>query len=122
MAYQELPALFDRRAWCVWASQDGGRIVFSDRDRTAHVHDVVAESVIFSYPGWVVEVDGRPTPTTPAPVSGMMRFPVPAGDHDVVLRLETTPWRRAAGSLSLGALALLGLATAFARWRRRAGI
>ncbi len=42
----ELPALFDRRAWCVWASQDGGRIVFSDRDRTAHVHDVVAESVL----------------------------------------------------------------------------
>ncbi|GAB3829948.1 hypothetical protein GCM10027610_017470 [Dactylosporangium cerinum] len=42
----ELPALFDRPAWCVWASQDGGRIVCSDRDGIAHVHDVVSESVL----------------------------------------------------------------------------
>ncbi|WP_327003375.1 hypothetical protein OHA72_51285 [Dactylosporangium sp. NBC_01737] len=42
----DLPALLGRPAWCVWASQDGGRIVFSDRDRTAHVHDVVSESVL----------------------------------------------------------------------------
>ncbi|GAA3213822.1 hypothetical protein GCM10010532_039910 [Dactylosporangium siamense] len=42
----ELPDLFDRPSRCVWASPDGGRIVFSDRDGIAHVHDVVSESVL----------------------------------------------------------------------------
>ncbi|MEV4513239.1 hypothetical protein AB0K00_30220 [Dactylosporangium sp. NPDC049525] len=42
----ELPALFDQPAWCVWVSQDGGRIVFANRDRTTHVHDIVSASVL----------------------------------------------------------------------------
>jgi hypothetical protein len=42
----ELPGLLDRPASCVWAAQDGGRIVFCDRDGSAHVHDLISESVL----------------------------------------------------------------------------
>lgn len=38
----------------------------------------------FYYPSWIVRVDGEPADAHPAPETGLLRAPVPAGQHEVV--------------------------------------
>ena len=57
------------------------------------------------FPGWQVRVDGRPVDAGPGPLTGLITFQVPAGDHTVeVYYGRTTPEKLAAG-VSIAALA-----------------
>ncbi len=72
----------------------------------------------FYYPGWSVAIDGVPATVSPAPVSGTMRFELPAGEHHVVIELAPTRVRRA-GQLLTGLTALLLVAAAAAGRRKK---
>jgi len=74
---------------------------------------------IFYFPGWQVRVDGEPVKTTPSTELGLVTATVPAGEHRVTLRFESTPPRRVGSWISLGSLLLLlGLVV----WRRLWGL
>ena len=70
----------------------------------------------FYFPGWTAYVDGVKTAITLSEPEGWITFNVPAGTHDVALRLENTPVRWVGWGLS--ALAALGLAGLLI-WRLR---
>jgi hypothetical protein len=62
----------------------------------------------FYFPGWTAYVDGVKTNIMPSEPEGWITFWVPAGAHDLTVRLENTPVRWIAWIIS--ALAALGLA------------
>ncbi|HEV3113828.1 MAG TPA: hypothetical protein VGY99_25350 [Candidatus Binataceae bacterium] len=64
---------------------------------------------LFYYPGWTAEVDGREVAVSPAPLTGLITFDVPAGTHNVALRLRPTPLRALARDISLGAIVFWAL-------------
>ena len=59
------------------------------------------------WPGWEATIDGLSSAIEPAPGSGLITLEVPAGNHEILLRLTRTPIRLAAELISL--LAVLGL-------------
>jgi hypothetical protein len=59
---------------------------------------------IYRYPGWTASIDGTDVPIQVAPVTGYMRADVPAGEHEIMLRLDRTPAQRAALAMALAAL------------------
>ncbi len=59
----------------------------------------------FAFPGWTVEVDGRSIPITPSSPDGLITFPVPAGEHSIVVRWRSTPLRTALLGFSIMAMA-----------------
>jgi len=67
------------------------------------------EAATFFYPGWRVTVDGAQVELAAVPGRGTMTFPIPAGEHCVVLALGPTPVRRVAWAMSVVTLALLAL-------------
>lgn len=74
------------------------------------VETAVASTLIFPtlyWPGWTAEVDGATVAAQSAPGSGLLMVEVPAGTHQVRLRLARTPVRLAAEAISLAAV--LGL-------------
>ncbi len=73
----------------------------------------------FYWPGWTAYVDGAPVDITLSEPEGWITLWVPAGEHEVLVRLEDTAPRWVAGGLSL--LAALALA-ALAVWRLRLSI
>jgi hypothetical protein len=90
-----------RQVWRV--SGQGGRIAFP----------------LFYWPGWRGEINGTPVDVGPVEGSGFLALTVPAGEHEVVLRLARTPVRLAAEIVSL--VAWIGLLTALVArgWRPR---
>lgn len=65
-----------------------------------------------AYPGWRAYVDGRPVEIEPAGKLGLISIKAPAGEHNVLLRFETTTPRLLGGiisGLSLALIAALGL-------------
>ncbi len=72
----------------------------------------------FDFPGWTAWVDDRPTPSADSQPEGWITFQVPAGQHQVMVRLEDTPVRRWAwivtglAGLALAALVAWNLAPA----------
>ncbi len=50
---------------------------------------------LFDFPGWTAYVDGKKTPIELAKPEGFITVDVPAGQHEVVVRFESTPARRA---------------------------
>ena len=65
-----------------------------------------ARFLSFAFPGWVATIDGQPVPITPSAPEGLITFPVPAGEHELVVRWGSTPVRSALVALSLLALAI----------------
>ena len=59
----------------------------------------------FDFPGWVATVDGNVVPIIPEDPSGLITFPVMAGNHTLTVQWQTTPARSALLGLSLMALA-----------------
>jgi hypothetical protein len=82
------------------------------------VRTTTVQAAMFDFPNWRVRVDGTVVPHWPGPVSGQIRFDVPAGVHRVELRLEDTDVRRLGNRLSLVSWALLALVGAgvLAEW------
>ena len=65
----------------------------------------------FYFPGWTAYVGDVPTPISVLAPEGFIAFRVPAGNHEVLLRLENTPPRWLGWGLSaLAGIALLGFA------------
>ncbi len=72
----------------------------------------------FYFPGWTAYVDGAKTPTTATDPEGFISLHIPAGAHDVRVRLEDTRPRRLGWIITGGALAaLVGLAVWHMRTR-----
>jgi hypothetical protein len=68
---------------------------------------------LFDYPGWTVLVDDREVATSPALESGQITFDVPAGTHNVLVELRSTPIRRWSSYISLATAVLLSLIVMF---------
>ncbi len=69
----------------------------------------------YDFPGWRVTIDGRPTPHRSEPPYGLITVDVPSGEHNVTLRMGSTPPRVVGGLISLAA-ALVVVVGLF--WRR----
>ena len=70
------------------------------------------EALVYAFPGWTAEVDGQPVPVRASDPHGLVVFDVPAGEHDVLLYLGTTPARTAGVVISLlaaGVVVALGV-------------
>jgi hypothetical protein len=64
------------------------------------------------WPGWQVEIDGQPAPFEITPATGLIQTTIPAGPHNLTVRLGSTPLRTAGlwlSGLSLLVLAIIGL-------------
>ncbi len=66
-----------------------------------------ARYLTFAFPGWAATVDGEAVPITAQEPSGLITFPVPAGQHTIVIKWVLTPLRAAMGGAS--ALAVIGV-------------
>ncbi|NKQ37690.1 MAG: hypothetical protein HF973_19025 [Chloroflexi bacterium] len=78
--------------------------------QTWQVETAVPSTLTFPtlyWPGWVGQVDGQTVEIRPSDGSGLITLDVPAGQHDVSLRLTRTPVRLAAELVSLTAVFLL---------------
>ena len=73
---------------------------------------------VFHYPGWRAQLDGRDVAITPAPITGLITVPIPAGDHTVTIRFGSTPLRTGASALSWISLVLL----AYVAFRHRSSV
>ncbi len=71
----------------------------------------------FAFPGWRVEIDGRPAAYEIGSPEGFIVVPVPAGTHQVRVFFSSTPTRIFANSISV--LALVGLGGVYALALRR---
>jgi hypothetical protein len=76
-------------------------IVASERARV--------QASLFDYPDWRVRIDGEPVRHSASRPEGLITFSVPAGTHEVEVRLENTATRRTGNLLSLVSWAALGL-------------
>jgi hypothetical protein len=83
-----------------WRLIGGDVTVNSPRDWTATL-------LLFHFPGWRVWIDGNEVAVTPSFPHGLIRFPVPAGEVRIKVRLGPTPWRLV--GMALSAVGLIGL-------------
>ncbi len=67
------------------------------------------------FPGWRVRLNGMAVPVAPQPETGLLTFPVPAGQHTIDIVFGETPLRRAANLISLASLVGL-LALTIPQW------
>jgi hypothetical protein len=74
---------------------------------------------LFDYPGWTVLVDGQEVATSHALDSGEITFNIPAGTHNVLVELRTTPIRRWSSYVSLATAVLMTLIMMFALFTPR---
>jgi len=95
------------------------RVVNRGATRQEWTVTAVSNSIIqfptLNWLGWKATIDGEPVPITPAP-NGLITLDVPAGGHEIELRLHRTPIQLAAELFSLLALLLTG----WLLWPRRA--
>ena len=88
-----------------------GGVVEMEEDGVVRVH------VLF-FPGWQATVDGRIVPHRVSDPYGLVEFDVPAGEHQIELRMGATPTRTLGTIISLSTLlATLGLVV----WSRLRG-
>lgn len=80
-------------------------------------HDFQARWLGLYYPGWYVRVDSVLVPTSPEAETGLLTFPVPAGQHRVVVYFAATPQRGVVTAVSLAGVLLLGAAVAWPKLR-----
>jgi hypothetical protein len=74
---------------------------------------------LFNYPAWDVVVNGKPTPTRTADVTGLIIIPIAAGNNDVHIHFRRTNDRVAGNVVSLISLAVLAVAWAKTLPRQR---
>ncbi|WP_420628667.1 hypothetical protein [Candidatus Leptofilum sp.] len=83
-------------------------IEYDNRSVTAQINSpepFTARYLSFDFPGWVATVDGEPVPIIPEDPTGLITFPVPAGNHKIAVQWQSTPTRTALLGLSLFSLA-----------------
>jgi hypothetical protein len=65
----------------------------SDIVRVAAETPVSLQFYRYEYPGWQVTIDGEPVPHRHEPPYGLVTVDVPTGEHEVSLRMGSTPPR-----------------------------
>jgi hypothetical protein len=68
-----------------------------------------ARYLSFAFPGWTVTLDGHQVPITPGDPDGLITFTVPAGEHIIEVRWQSTLLRTSLSLLSILALAGVGV-------------
>jgi len=81
-----------------------------DRFRVSGAHNFVFRLYTFMFPGWHVYVDGEEVEIALGKPEGLITFWVSKGEHQVLVRFEDTPPRRAGWWLAGGGLIGLVLA------------
>ncbi|MCK6625600.1 MAG: hypothetical protein L6R45_10545 [Anaerolineae bacterium] len=85
----------------------------SDTFRINTPQDFIATVRTLYWPGWQVYLNGQPIPFTVTDPTGLIQFPLPAGDHTLTLQLESTPLRTTGQWLTLLSAATLIIISAF---------
>lgn len=80
-----------------------------------------ARYLSFAFPGWSARVNGQSVPITPEDPTGLITFPVPAGNHEVAVRWGATPLRLALVAFSVLSAAGVVVVALWAGRRPRAG-
>ncbi|MFQ5436989.1 MAG: hypothetical protein ACE5FD_19195, partial [Anaerolineae bacterium] len=103
-----------------WAAVPDGATVETENLTPLHVRYVVNTPIDFrlrlfliDYPGWQVQVDGRPAEAELGTPEGFIVVPLTAGQHEVDVNFGTTPARQAAWGVTVVSL----LAALFLFWR-----
>jgi hypothetical protein len=76
----------------------------------------------YYFPGWAVKVDGALVPIAPAASTGLLEARLPAGQHMVNLRLETTPVQVLGNAISLGTMLVIVALLMAARQSERGAV
>ncbi|WP_322798752.1 6-pyruvoyl-tetrahydropterin synthase-related protein [Thermoflexus sp.] len=71
---------------------------------------------VLAFPGWIVQVDGRPAPMWVEARTGWLRAEIPAGSHEIRLLFGSLPQWRLLELFSMG-LAISGFWRLIAIWR-----
>ncbi len=107
-----VPQRFDRTALPQGAIiEDIQHGALSDQIAINSPTSFIGRYLAFSFPGWSVEVDGKPALIRPSEPEGLITFPIPAGEHIVDVRWRMTPLRLAMGFVSLAALVGIAVET-----------
>ena len=80
----------------------------SDEIRVRAAGPVTVQFYTYDYPGWRVTLDGRHVDHRHDPPYGLITVEVPTGDHQLVLRMGSTPPRLAGTLMSLAAILIIG--------------
>ncbi len=76
----------------------------SDNVRVIAEQPVTLQFHTYDYPGWRVTIDGQSVPHRPEPPYGLITVDLPAGEHNVWLKMGTTPPRTIGTIVSIVAL------------------
>ncbi len=85
----------------------------SDRYHFQSAEPFVARFHTFYFPGWRAYLDGQPVEIEITKPEGLVAVTVPAGEHKLLLRFESTPDRAIGGLLSLASVLGLGAVAVF---------
>jgi len=89
--------------------------VISDHYRFNSDQPFTARFYTFYFPAWRAYLDGQPTEIQTTDPFGLMAVPVPAGEHELLLRFESLPlWT---GVNALSAIALLAVLAVWVLYR-----
>ena len=80
-----------------------------------------AQYFTFAFPGWTAVVDGEPVPIKASDPEGLITFTVPAGEHTIEVRWQSTPLRTVLLGLSVVALAGAVMTAVVLRIEQRSG-
>lgn len=64
--------------------------------------DGVVRVNLLYFPGWQARIDGTPVPLRLSGPQGLVEVDVPAGEHDIEVRMGSTPARRTGSAISWG--------------------
>ena len=107
---QEIPQRLDTAVLPPGSTVDS--IQYGNRSVTAQIsspQSFTARYQSFDFPGWTATVDGTAVPITSEDPTGLITFPVPAGQHTISVRWQSTPSRTVLLGLSLASLAGVAL-------------
>jgi hypothetical protein len=87
--------------------------------KTTFLSPVEFNPLIASYPGWKVEIDGKPVEWTSGGQFGTILVDVPAGERLVGISLGRTPVRAVSDAVTLGSIVLLIGAATYVSYNNR---
>jgi hypothetical protein len=90
----------------------------SDTFRIRTPQEFVATIRTLYWPGWQLYLDDQPAAFTVTEPTGLIQTTIPAGQHTLTLKLESTPLRARGQGLTLGAFVILVIIAGFALKKR----
>lgn len=90
----------------------------SDTFRIYTPQEFVATIRTLYWPGWQLYLDERPVAFTVTEPTGLIQTTIPAGEHTLTLKLESTPLRTLGQELTIGTFVILVIIAGFALKKR----